>query len=188
MIIAKCGNFLLTHKTYLNDVAPTTHNIEIRKQPPTGNQFTIADFDSEGQIRSCLDRLLTEIDNEEDLDNIRCLAHMAWLIISRSEKVSAKIDRSSDDLVMSKTFYHASFNDENLLVHDKYFEVRKNAVNWLVNNIVEMCKKLAIEETKPLTWALEEYCGVTTVEDLTAVITEGQDIEDVGFIEEVTLD
>lgn len=188
MIIAKCGNFLLTHKFYLNNnVAPTTHNIEIRKQTNTGNQFTIADFDSEGQIRSCLDRLLTEIENDEDLDNVRYLAHIAWLIICRTEKISSAVSDTVESVAV-KTVYHASFNDEKLNVHDNYFEKKVDAEVWLENNIVEMCYKLVATKKSTFEQILSDCCGVDSVAELVAIIHEGQDIEGVGYIEEVTID
>lgn len=72
--IARIGNFALRTKCYLGDKTPTTYDIEIVQWAPK-YCYTIADFNEDGEIVSCGDRLLKAL--IEDFDAVGIVAQLA---------------------------------------------------------------------------------------------------------------
>lgn len=93
--IARIRNFELRRKSFLCEHTYTTHEIEIVRWDRYGNIslavpsyqeeycFTIANFNEEGEIVSCGDRLLTYF--AEDVEAIVKLAKIAQAILDTPE-------------------------------------------------------------------------------------------------------
>ena len=94
--IARIGDFALRTKQYLGDKIPTTHDIEIVQWTPK-YCYTIADFNDDGEIVSCGNRLLEAL--IEDFDCVGCvsqLAEIAYMILN-SDDVPVKVIEGQDD-------------------------------------------------------------------------------------------
>ena len=87
--IARIRNVELRRKTFLWKHTYTTHEIEIvmwdKRTDGKDYCFTIADFNEEGEIVSCGNRLLTYIN--EDFEAVQQLADIAASIIECTDNV-----------------------------------------------------------------------------------------------------
>ena len=69
MTIMKIGEFELRNVSYIDDSVPTTHDMEIVKWGKrNGNKYcyTIATFNENGEIVSCMDQLFKTIRDDEN--------------------------------------------------------------------------------------------------------------------------
>ena len=91
MTIARIGKFALRHKTFINRKNINTHEIEIVRfyGEKLDVCYTIASFNEAGEIVSCGNRLLDGV-TVEDIEIIKTLANIAYLIISETEIVAAE--------------------------------------------------------------------------------------------------
>ena len=91
MTIARIGKFALRHETFINRKKVNTHEIEIVKfyGEKLDVCYTIASFNEAGEIVSCGNRLLDGV-TAEDIEAIKTLADIAYLIISKTEVVAAE--------------------------------------------------------------------------------------------------
>ena len=92
MTIMRIGEFELRNSTYIDDRVPTTHNLEIIKwKERNGHEYcyTIATFNENGEIVSCMDRLFKAINICENSEG-------AILVISRMAEVAATIINCSE--------------------------------------------------------------------------------------------
>lgn len=96
MTIMKIGEFELRNRTYIDDRVPTTHNLEIVKwEERNGHEYcyTIATFNENGEIVSCMDRLFKAINDDENIEAailaISKMADVASTIINCSNPVPA---------------------------------------------------------------------------------------------------
>ena len=94
MTIMKIGEFELRNVSYIDDSVPTTHDIEIVKwEKRNGSKYcyTIATFNENGEIVSCMDRLFKAISDDENSEAailaISKMAEVASIIINCSELV-----------------------------------------------------------------------------------------------------
>ena len=94
MTIMKIGKFELRNVAYIDDSVPTTHDIEIVKwEERNGHEYcyTIATFNENGEIVSCMDRLFKAISDDENSEAailaISKMAEVASIIINCSELV-----------------------------------------------------------------------------------------------------
>ena len=94
MTIMKIGEFELRNVSYIDDSVPTTHDMEIVKwEKRNGNKYcyTIATFNENGEIVSCMDRLFKTIRDDENSEAailaISKMAEVASIIINCSELV-----------------------------------------------------------------------------------------------------
>lgn len=94
MTIMKIGEFELRNVSYIDDSVPTTHDIEIVKwEKRNGSKYcyTIATFNENGEIVSCMDRLFKTISADENSEAailaISKMAEVASIIINCSELV-----------------------------------------------------------------------------------------------------
>ena len=90
----KIGKFELRNVAYIDDSVPTTHDIEIVKwEERNGHEYcyTIATFNENGEIVSCMDRLFKAISDDENSEAailaISKMAEVASIIINCSELV-----------------------------------------------------------------------------------------------------
>ena len=96
MTIMKIGEFELRNVSYIDDSVPTTHDIEIVKwEKRNGSKYcyTIATFNENGEIVSCMDQLFKAIRDDENskaaILAISKMAEVASIIINYSELVPA---------------------------------------------------------------------------------------------------
>ena len=96
MTIMKIGKFELRNSTYIDDRVPTTHNLEIVKWEERNEHeycYTIATFNGNGEIVSCMDRLFKAINDDENIEAailaISKMADVASTIINCSNPVPA---------------------------------------------------------------------------------------------------
>ena len=94
MTIMRIGEFELRNVAYIDDSVPTTHDIEIVKwEEHNGYKscYTIATFNENGEIVSCMDRLFKTISADENSEAailaISKMAEVASTIINYSELV-----------------------------------------------------------------------------------------------------
>ena len=94
MTIMRIGEFELRNVAYIDDSVPTTHDIEIVKwEKRNGSKYcyTIATFNENGEIVSCMDRLFKAISDDENSEAailaISKMAEVASTIINYSELV-----------------------------------------------------------------------------------------------------
>ena len=94
MTIMKIGEFELRNVSYIDDSVPTTHDLEIVKwEERNGHEYcyTIATFNENGEIVSCMDRLFKTISADENSEAailaISKMAEVASIIINCSELV-----------------------------------------------------------------------------------------------------
>ena len=94
MTIMKIGEFELRNVSYIDDSVPTTHDMEIVKWGKrNGNKYcyTIATFNENGEIVSCMDQLFKTIRDDENSEAailaISKMAEVASIIINCSELV-----------------------------------------------------------------------------------------------------
>ena len=94
MTIMRIGEFELRNATYIDDRVPTTHDLEIVKwKERNGDEYcyTIATFNENGEIVSCMDQLFKTISADENSEAailaIRKMADVALTIINCSELV-----------------------------------------------------------------------------------------------------
>ena len=94
MTIMRIGEFELRNATYIDDRVPTTHDLEIVKwKERNGDEYcyTIATFNENGEIVSCMDRLFKTISADENSEAvilaISKMADVALTIINCSELV-----------------------------------------------------------------------------------------------------
>lgn len=94
MTIMKIGEFELRNVAYIDDSVPTTHDLEIVKwKEHNGSKYcyTIATFNENGEIVSCMDRLFKTINADENSEAailaISKMADVASTIINYSELV-----------------------------------------------------------------------------------------------------
>ena len=81
MIIAQYGDFTLSTKTYPADANHEyfVRDVELGKVVD-GEYLTIATFNKEGLLVSCQNRLMTNINTQEDILAVRSLTEIAALI------------------------------------------------------------------------------------------------------------
>lgn len=96
MKIMRIGEFELRNVTYIDDRVPTTHDLEIVKlEERNGHEYcyTIATFNENGEIVSCMDRLFKAISDDENIEAailaISKMADIASTIINCSNPVPA---------------------------------------------------------------------------------------------------
>lgn len=91
MTIARIDKFALRHKTFINRKNINTHEIEIVRFYGENLDvcYTIASFNEAGEIVSCGNRLLDGM-TAEDIETIKTLADIAYLIISKTEIAAAE--------------------------------------------------------------------------------------------------
>lgn len=96
MTIMRIGEFELRNVAYIDNCAPTTHDLEIVKwEKHNGNDYcyTIATFNENGEIVSCMDRLFKVISADENCASailaISKMAEVASIIINYSNLVPA---------------------------------------------------------------------------------------------------
>ena len=96
MTIMKIGEFELRNVAYIDNSVPTTHDLEIVKwEERNGNKYcyTIATFNENGEIVSCMDQLFKTISADENSEAailaISKMADVALTIINCSELVPA---------------------------------------------------------------------------------------------------
>lgn len=87
MIIAKVGKFTLSTAEYVIEHEHTTHDINICAPTHDGDIYVVAYFNKEGELISCEDRLLGELETSEDVENLKLLASIGEMIISNTEDV-----------------------------------------------------------------------------------------------------
>ena len=94
MTIMKIGEFELRNVAYIDNTVPTTHDLEIVKwEERNGHEYcyTIATFNENGEIVSCMDRLFKTISADENSEAailaISKMADVALTIINCSELV-----------------------------------------------------------------------------------------------------
>ena len=94
MTIMRIGKFELRNVAYIDDSVPTTHDLEIVKwKERNGHEYcyTIATFNENGEIVSCMDRLFKAISDDENSEAailaISKMAEVASIIINYSELV-----------------------------------------------------------------------------------------------------
>ena len=94
MTIMRIGEFELRNSTYIDDRVPTTHDLEIVKwEERNGSKYcyTIATFNENGEIVSCMDQLFKTISADENIEAailaISKMAEVASIIINCSELV-----------------------------------------------------------------------------------------------------
>lgn len=94
MTIMKIGEFELRNVSYIDDSVPTTHDLEIVKWEERNESkycYTIATFNENGEIVSCMDRLFKTISADENSEAailaISKMADVALTIINCSELV-----------------------------------------------------------------------------------------------------
>ena len=92
----RIGEFELRNVSYIDDSVPTTHDIEIVKwEKRNGSKYcyTIATFNENGEIVSCMDRLFKAISDDENSEAailaISGMAEVASTIINCSDPVPA---------------------------------------------------------------------------------------------------
>ena len=98
LTIARIKNLELRYKVFLAKHNYTTHNIEIVKCETENSAlnkinycYTIASFDSEGNLVDCCNRLLNSVETIEDLDNLRNLASIGYLIVTSTEPTNIEL-------------------------------------------------------------------------------------------------
>ena len=84
MIIAAKGKFLITHEIFLGNRKLTTKSIELCKNI-NNQQLTIAKINSAGNLESITDRLISYIDTEEDLVDVKKLLKVLYSIYETDE-------------------------------------------------------------------------------------------------------
>ena len=94
MTIMRIGKFELRNVAYIDNSVPTTHDLEIVKwEERNGNKYcyTIATFNENGEIVSCMDQLFKTISADENSEAailaISKMADVALTIINCSELV-----------------------------------------------------------------------------------------------------
>ena len=94
MTIMRIGEFELRNVAYIDNSVPTTHDLEIVKwKERNGSKYcyTIATFNENGEIVSCMDRLFKTISEDENSEAailaISKMAEVASIIINCSELV-----------------------------------------------------------------------------------------------------
>ena len=97
MTIARIDNFALRHRTYLGEHTYSTHEIEIAKYDEKGHCYTIASFNEDGELVSCCNRLLEAIQIYDDLDAIKTLSHIAYMIITETDCCESGIDGKNNN-------------------------------------------------------------------------------------------
>ena len=98
LTIARIKNFELRYKVFLAKHNYTTHDIEIVKWETENNAlnkrnycYTIASFNSKGNLVDCCNRLLNSIETIEDLDNLKNLASIGYLIVTATEPTNIEL-------------------------------------------------------------------------------------------------
>ena len=96
MTIMRIGKFELRNVAYIDNSVPTTHDLEIVKwKERNGDEYcyTIATFNENGEIVSCMDQLFKTISADENSEAailaISKMADVALIIINCSELVPA---------------------------------------------------------------------------------------------------
>lgn len=84
MIIAAKGKFSITHEVFLGNRKLTTKSIELCKNI-NNQQLTIAKINSAGNLESIADRLVSYIDTEEDLVDVKKLLKVLYSIYETDE-------------------------------------------------------------------------------------------------------
>lgn len=84
MIIAAKGKFSITHEVFLGNRKLTTKSIELCKNI-NNQQLTIAKINSAGNLESIADRLISYIDTEEDLVDVKKLLKVLYSIYETDE-------------------------------------------------------------------------------------------------------
>lgn len=85
MLIAKKGNYELIDKIFLGREPKTTFSIEICKRI-NDSLITICTLNrGETNLISCENRLLSTIENLEDLENVKLLVDILYLIFRTDE-------------------------------------------------------------------------------------------------------
>ena len=95
MTIMRIGKFGLRNITYIDDRVPTTHDLEIVKWEERNEHeccYTIATFNENGEIVSCMDRLFKAISDDEN-------SEAAILAISKMAEVASTIINCSNPVL-----------------------------------------------------------------------------------------
>lgn len=90
MILAKRGNFILQHKSFLGRDKLTTHKLEICKRGFDNSLYTIATIDAKFSLQSIDLRLLDAIQTVEDLENVKILSKILYNIVRYTEDVECQ--------------------------------------------------------------------------------------------------
>lgn len=89
MLIAKKGNFVLCHETYLGNRKLTTYSIEVCKIVSDGSRYTVAKLE-DGNVKSINLRLLECIDSIEDVEDLKILCEIMYNIKMNTEELECQ--------------------------------------------------------------------------------------------------
>ena len=86
MVLAKKGKYFLQHKIFLGRNKRTTFSIEICKELEDKSKIAICTL-NQGEINliSCENRLISTIENMDDLQDVKLLIDILYLIYSTEE-------------------------------------------------------------------------------------------------------
>ena len=85
MIIAKCGDFYITHEIFLGTRKLTTKTIELCKKIENKSFITIAKINNNNDLQSINSRLIDYIETQEDLQNVKKLIKILYNIYETDE-------------------------------------------------------------------------------------------------------
>ena len=85
MIVAKSGNYVLQHETFLGTRKLTTFALEICKKVD-GSYYTICKIDRETRnLHSISNRLVESVDTLEDIESLKILTRILYNIYDTEE-------------------------------------------------------------------------------------------------------
>lgn len=85
MFKIKKGNFAIVYKTITRIEKRSNLSLEIVKYLPTGTCLSICSVTKDGDIISIWDRVLMELDTQDDLDDIKYLVKILQMIMKTDE-------------------------------------------------------------------------------------------------------
>ena len=85
MFKIKKGNFAIVYKTVTGIEKCSNLSLEIVKYLSTGTCLSICSVTKDGDIISIWDRVLMELDTQDDLDNIKYLVKILQMIMKTDE-------------------------------------------------------------------------------------------------------
>ena len=85
MFKVKKGNFAIVYKTLIGVEKRSNLSLEIIKYLPAGTCLSICSVNRDGDIISIWDRVLMELDTQDDLDDIKYLVKILQMIMKTDE-------------------------------------------------------------------------------------------------------
>lgn len=85
MFKIKKGNFAIVYRTITGTEKRSNLSLEIIKYLPAGTCLSICSVTKDGDIISIWDRVLMELDTQDDLDNIKYLVKILQMIMKTDE-------------------------------------------------------------------------------------------------------